>query len=118
LVSVLALSSVRARPDAVSESLGEHLRRKEMRDMTKQRLMRASRVPVLAVALFGLFIAAAAGLPPGRATARLAAPRTLYIEHGAIHKFAQDGDRISWVGGAALRRPPPQRDRPADPVRP
>jgi hypothetical protein len=67
--------------------------------MTKQRLMRASRVPVLAVALFGLFIAAAAGLPPGRATARLAAPRTLYIEHGAIHKFAQDGDRISWVGG-------------------
>ena len=67
--------------------------------MTKQRLVRASRVPVLAVALFGLFIAAAAGPPPSRATARLVTPRTLYIEHGSIHKFAQDGDRISWIGG-------------------
>ena len=67
--------------------------------MTKQRLMRASRVPVVTAALFGLFIAAAAGPPPSRATARLVTPRTLYIEHGTIHKFAQDGDRISWVGG-------------------
>jgi hypothetical protein len=70
-----------------------------VKDMTKQRFMRASRVPVLAVALFGLFVAAAAGPPQSRATARLVTPRTLYIEHGTIHKFAQDGDRISWIGG-------------------
>lgn len=67
--------------------------------MTKQRLMRASRVPVLTAALFGLIFAAAAGPPPSRAKARLVTPRTLYIEHGTIHKFAQDGDRISWIGG-------------------
>jgi hypothetical protein len=26
-------------------------------------------------------------------------PRTLYIEHGTIHKFAQDRDFMTWIGG-------------------
>jgi len=67
--------------------------------MTKQRLMRASRVAALAAALFGLLVAAAAGPSPSRATARLATPRTLYKQNGTIHNFAQDGGLMTWVAG-------------------
>ena len=64
--------------------------------MTKRTFM-SSRAMTLAFA--GLLIAVSAGAAPTRATSRLVTPRTLYIEHGKIHKFAQDGARITWIGG-------------------
>ena len=67
--------------------------------MTKQQLIKAGRSYAMLVALVGLLVAAAAGAAPTQATSRLVTPRTLFIEQGTIHKFAQDGDRISWVGG-------------------
>jgi hypothetical protein len=67
--------------------------------MTKSRFIRASRSYAMLAALIGLLIWAAAGAAPTRATARLTTPRTLYIEHGRIHKFAQDGSLITWIGG-------------------
>jgi len=67
--------------------------------MSKQRFVHVNRSNAMLVALAGLLIAASAGAAPTRATGRLVTPRTLFIEQGAIHKFAQDGDRISWVGG-------------------
>jgi hypothetical protein len=51
------------------------------------------------LALVGLLVATAAGADTTVATSRLVKPRTLFIEQGTIHKFAQDGDRIAWVGG-------------------
>src|SRR6186997_2211876 len=72
---------------------------REVRIMSKQRFVHVNRSNAMLVALAALLIAASAGAAPTRATGRLVTPRTLFIEQGAIHKFAQDGDRISWVGG-------------------
>lgn len=66
--------------------------------MTKQ-LIRASCSCAMLLALVGLPTAALSGAAPTRATGRLVTPRTLDIEHGTIHKFAQDGDFITWIGG-------------------
>ena len=79
--------------------------------MTKQQFSTAGRSYAMLVALVGLLVAAAAGAAPTRATSRLVTPRTLFIEQGTIHKFTQDGDRISWVGWTPLRRPPAWRVR-------
>ena len=51
------------------------------------------------VVLAGGLIAASAGAAPTRATSRFATPRTLLVQHGTIHRFAQDGDRITWIEG-------------------
>jgi hypothetical protein len=51
------------------------------------------------LAFAGLLIAVSTGAAPTRATSSLVTPRTLVIEHGRIHKFAQDGDFITWIGG-------------------
>jgi hypothetical protein len=67
--------------------------------MTKHQFIKVGRSYAMLVALVGLLVAAAAGAAPTQATSRLVTPRTLFIEQGTIHKFAQDGDRISWVGG-------------------
>ena len=67
--------------------------------MTKRPFIRESRSYAMILALVGLLIGASAGATPTRATTRLTTPRTLYIEHGTIHKFAQDGDFITWIGG-------------------
>ncbi len=67
--------------------------------MTRQLFIRVSGSYAVVLAFVGLLIALSAGAAPTRATSRTAAPRTLFIEQGTIHKFAQDGDRISWVGG-------------------
>ena len=47
----------------------------------------------------GLLIAALA-VSTDSGTTGLVTPRTLVIEHGGIHKFAQDGDFITWIGDA------------------
>jgi len=65
--------------------------------MSKQHFIRVSRSYAMVVALVGLLIAASAGAAPTRATGRLVTPRTLVIEHGRIHQFAQDGN--CWIGG-------------------
>jgi hypothetical protein len=67
--------------------------------MKKQRFVDVKRSNAMLVTLVGLLVAASAGAAPTGATSRLATPRTLFIEQGTIHKFAQDGDRIAWVGG-------------------
>ena len=67
--------------------------------MTVQRFVHVNRANAMLVAFVGLLVAASAGATPTRATSRLVTPRTLFIEQGTIHKFAQDGDRIAWVGG-------------------
>jgi hypothetical protein len=67
--------------------------------MTKRRFTQIWRSCVTGVALAGLLVAASAGATPNRETTRLVTPRTLVIEHGTIHKFAQDGDMIAWIGG-------------------
>jgi len=67
--------------------------------MTVQRFVHVNRANAMLVAFVGLLVIAAAGATPTRATSRLVTPRTLFIEQGTIHKFAQDGDRIAWVGG-------------------
>jgi hypothetical protein len=67
--------------------------------MTSQLFIRVSWSYAMLVALVGVLIVASAGAAPTRATTSLVKPRTLYIEHGKIHKFAQDGDRIAWIGG-------------------
>jgi hypothetical protein len=85
-------------PDALRGAFGEHLV-EGVNVMTKQLFIRVSRSYAMLVALVGVLIAASAGAAPTRATTSLVKPRTLYIEHGKIHKFAQDGDRISWIGG-------------------
>ena len=67
--------------------------------MIKQRLIPVARSYAMVVVPVALLIAASAGAAPSRATTSLVKPRTLVIEHGRIHKFAQDGDLITWVGG-------------------
>ena len=67
--------------------------------MTKQLFIRVSGSYAVALAFVALLIALSAGAAPTRATSGTVAPRTLFIEKGTIHKFAQDGDRIAWVGG-------------------
>ena len=67
--------------------------------MTVQRFVHVNRANAMLVALVGLLVAVSAGAAPTGATSRLVTPRTLFIEQGTIHKFAQDGDRIAWVGG-------------------
>ena len=67
--------------------------------MIKQRHIPVGRSYAIAMTLVGLLVAASAGAAPSRATTSLTTPRTLYIEHGKIHKFAQDGSFITWVGG-------------------
>jgi hypothetical protein len=67
--------------------------------MTKQRFMHVKRSNAMLVTLVGLLVAVSAGAAPTGATSRFVTPRTLFIEQGTIHKFAQDGDRIAWVGG-------------------
>ena len=71
----------------------------EVTAMGKQNFIRAGRAFGMPVALAGLLIAASAGAAPTRATVGLTTPRTLVIEHGRIHKFAQDGDFITWIAG-------------------
>ena len=63
--------------------------------MTKHRIIRAGGW----FAIPAVMIASLAGAAPTRATADLVTPRTLVIEHGTIHKFAQDGDFMTWIGG-------------------
>ena len=65
----------------------------------KRRFTHVNHSNAMLVALVCMLVAAAAGAAPTRATSRLVTPRTLFIEQGAIHRFAQDGDRIAWVGG-------------------
>ena len=67
--------------------------------MTKQLFIRVSGSYAVALAFVGLLIGLIAGAAPTRATSATVAPRTLYIAHGTIHKFAQDGDRIAWIEG-------------------
>jgi hypothetical protein len=67
--------------------------------MIKQRLFHVARSYAIVMTLVGLLVAASAGAAPSRATTSLVKPRTLVIEHGTIHKFAQDGDFITWIGG-------------------
>jgi hypothetical protein len=67
--------------------------------MIKQRLIPVARSYAIVMTLVGLLIGGSAGAAPTRATTRLTTPRTLYIEHGRIHKFAQDGNFITWIGG-------------------
>ena len=66
--------------------------------MTKQRFTTVSRPCAIVLAVVGLLLTATAGATPSRGASG-ATPRTLYIEHGTIHKFTQDGARISWIGG-------------------
>jgi hypothetical protein len=65
--------------------------------MTRRLFIRVGWMYAAMLLFTGLLIAASAGAAPTRATR--AAPRTLYIAHGTIHKFAQDGDRIAWIEG-------------------
>lgn len=51
------------------------------------------------LAIPAALLASLTGAAPTRATVSLVTPRTLVIEHGTIHKFAQDGDFITWIGG-------------------
>jgi len=67
--------------------------------MTKRPFIRVSRPYAILVAVVGLLIGASGGAAPTGATPGLTTPRTLYIEHGTIHRFAQDGDFMTWVGG-------------------
>jgi hypothetical protein len=67
--------------------------------MTNQRFLRVSRFYAVLFAFVGALVAVSAGAAPTRATTSVVKPRTLYIEHGKIHKFAQDGERITWIGG-------------------
>lgn len=67
--------------------------------MTKQLFIRVSGSYAVALAFVGLLIGLIAGAAPTRATSGTVAPRTLYIAHGTIHNFAQDGDMIAWIGG-------------------
>jgi hypothetical protein len=57
------------------------------------------RLYVTAIILAGFAIAASSGATPNRDAASLVTPHTLVIERGQIHKFAQDGDFIAWIGG-------------------
>ncbi|HEY7149610.1 MAG TPA: hypothetical protein VH420_09205 [Gaiellaceae bacterium] len=63
--------------------------------MTKHRIIRVGGWFAIPAAL----LATLAGAAPTRATADQTKPRTLYIEQGKIHRFAQDGARITWIGG-------------------
>jgi hypothetical protein len=67
--------------------------------MTKQLFIRVSGSFAVVLAFVALLIALSAGAAPTQATSDLVTPRTLYIEHGKIHKFAQDGNLIAWIGG-------------------
>jgi hypothetical protein len=67
--------------------------------MTKPHSIRMSRLYAMVVALAGLLVAASAGAAPTRATTHLVTPRKLFIQHGRISQFAQDGDLITWIGG-------------------
>jgi hypothetical protein len=67
--------------------------------MTKQDHVGGRWLYATMLTLLGLLIAASAGAVPTRATTSLVKPRTLYIEHGTIHKFAQDGNHMAWIGG-------------------
>ena len=67
--------------------------------MMTRRLVRVSRSSAILATLVGLLVAGSAGATATGASSRLVTPRTLFIEQGTIHKFAQDGDRIAWVGG-------------------
>jgi hypothetical protein len=67
--------------------------------MIKHRHIRVSGMSWMLVAFAGLLIALVAGAAPTRATPGLVTPRTLAIAHGTIHRFAQDGGMIAWIGG-------------------
>jgi hypothetical protein len=63
--------------------------------MTRQRIIRIGGWFAIPAAL----MATLTGAAPTRATVNEVKPRTLVIEHGTIHQFAQDGGYIAWVGG-------------------
>ena len=63
--------------------------------MTRHRIIRIGGWLAIPAAI----MATLTGAAPTRATVQQVAPRTLYNEHGTIHKFAQDGDFITWIGG-------------------
>ena len=67
--------------------------------MTKQPFGRVRRSHAMMLAFAVLLAAMCAGAASTRATTRLTTPRTLHIEHGTIHKFAQGGDFLTWIGG-------------------
>jgi hypothetical protein len=63
--------------------------------MTRHRIIRIGGWFAIPAAL----LATLSGAAPTRATANQVTPRTLYNQHGTIHKFAQDGDFITWIAG-------------------
>ena len=63
--------------------------------MTRHRIIRVGGWFAIPAAL----MATLTGAAPTRATVNQVTPRTLFNQHGTIHKFAQDGGFITWVGG-------------------
>src|SRR5512133_1310310 len=65
----------------------------------KQHCILVGRSYAMVAALVGLLLATLTGAAPTRATVSTTTPRTLVVEHGTIHKFAQDGAFVTWIGG-------------------